>query len=73
MLADARVLVKGDIELPIWGMLDFRQLCDNGDIGTIAGVERGKVPYLQWGRSSKGAIGADKRRVRKNLMRRGQA
>jgi len=73
MLADARVLVKGDIELPIWGMLDFRQLCGNGDIATIAGVEKGKVPYLQWGRSSKGAIGADKRRVRKNLMRRGQA
>jgi len=73
MLADARVLVKGDIELPIWGMLDFRQLCDNGDIDTIAGVEKGKVPFLQWGRSSKGAIGADKRRVRKNLMRRGQA
>lgn len=73
MLVGARILVKGEIELPIWGMLDFRHFSNNGDTGIIAGVERGKVPYLQWGRSSKGVVGADKRRVRKNLMRRGQA
>ena len=62
LLACGRVLVKGEMELPIWGMLDFRS--DN--FGEVAGVEREKVPYLRWGK------GADKKRVRRNLMRRGQ-
>lgn len=60
-----QVLVKGEMELPIWGMLDFRS--EGGD---VAGVERGKVPYLQWGKGE--GIGGERRRVRRNLMRRGQ-
>ncbi|KAF7775876.1 hypothetical protein Agabi119p4_4269 [Agaricus bisporus var. burnettii] len=68
LLANARLLVKGEMELPIWGMLDFR---DTG--GGVAGVEQGRVPYLQWGRVPEGVVGGDKRRVRRNLMRRGQA
>ncbi|KXN92566.1 Polynucleotide 5'-hydroxyl-kinase GRC3 [Leucoagaricus sp. SymC.cos] len=71
LLADARILVKGEMELPIWGMLDFREF-ENGDTGGVAGVEKGKVPYLQWGRGLEGAIGAERRRFRRNLMRRGQ-
>jgi polynucleotide 5'-hydroxyl-kinase GRC3/NOL9 len=72
LLAGARVLVKGEIELPVWGMLDFREF-DGADTGGVAGIEKGRVPYLQWGRVSESAIGAERRRVRRNLMRRGQA
>ena len=71
-LACARVLVKGEMELPIWGMLDFRNFDGGTDFGDVAGVERDRVPFLQWGKAPEGTIGADKRRVRRNLMRRGQ-
>ncbi|KAK0191673.1 hypothetical protein F5146DRAFT_1103596 [Armillaria mellea] len=64
-LHKARVLVKGEMELPIWGLLDFRT--DNDE---VAGVEKGKVPFLQWGKRE--GLGAEKRRVRRNLMRKGQ-
>ena len=66
LLAQARVFVKGEMELPIWGMLDFRE----DDQGRVAGVEKGQVPYLQWGKGE--GIGGEKRRVRRNLMRKGQ-
>lgn len=65
-LAGCRAVVKGEVELPIWGMLDFRS--EGGD--TVAGVERSKVPYLRWGKGE--GLGAERRRVRRNLMRRGQ-
>lgn len=74
LLGKARVLVKGEMELPVWGMLDFRNF--NGgkevDPGDVAGVERDKVAFLLWGKASEGVMGAEKRRVRRNLMRRGQ-
>ncbi|KAL0948905.1 hypothetical protein HGRIS_009014 [Hohenbuehelia grisea] len=60
-----RVLVKGEQQLPIWGMLDF-----SSDSGSVAGVEAGKVPYLQWGKGE--GLGGERRRVRRNLMRKGQ-
>ncbi|KAJ7155419.1 hypothetical protein C8R43DRAFT_1065992 [Mycena crocata] len=66
LFSKGRVIVKGEMELPLWGMLDFRS--DNE--GEIAGVEKGKVPYLQWGKGE--GLGGDKRRVRRNLMRKGQ-
>lgn len=73
-LSGARILVKGEMELPVWGMLDFDStINDTAELGGVAGVERGKVPYLQWGRVSEGAIGGERRRVRRNLMRRGQS
>lgn len=59
-----RVLVKGEMELPVWGMLDFR----GEDI--IAGVEKAKIPFLKWGKGE--GMGGERRRVRRNLMRRGQ-
>lgn len=59
-----RVLLKGELELPVWGMLDFRS--DD----SVAGVEHGKVPFLRWGRTE--GTGGERRRVRRNLMRRGQ-
>ncbi|TRM64729.1 hypothetical protein BD626DRAFT_567603 [Schizophyllum amplum] len=64
-LADARVLVKGSMELPIWGMLDWT------DEERVAGIEKDKVPYLQWGKGD--GIGAERRRVRRNLMRKAQS
>ncbi|KIK94403.1 hypothetical protein PAXRUDRAFT_142920 [Paxillus rubicundulus Ve08.2h10] len=66
LLTSTRVLVKGEFELPIWGMLDFRE----GEEGGVAGIERGLVPYLQWGKGE--GVGSEKRRVRRNLMRKGQ-
>lgn len=65
LLSKTRVVVKGELELPIWGMLDFRAENDE-----VAGVEKGKVPYLQWGKGE--GLGGEKRRVRRNLMRKGQ-
>jgi polynucleotide 5'-hydroxyl-kinase GRC3/NOL9 len=74
LLAQARVLVKGEMELPVWGMLDFRNFSGDKDAdpGDVAGVEREKVPFLQWGKAPEGVMGAERRRVRRNLMRRGQ-
>lgn len=59
-----RVLVKGEMELPVWGMLDFRSE------DAVAGVEKAKVPFLRWGKTE--GTGGERRRVRRNLMRRGQ-
>lgn len=66
-LLKSRVLVKGELELPVWGMLDFRTVDTTGD---IAGVEKGRVPYLRWGKGE--GVGGERRRVRRNLMRKGQ-
>lgn len=71
LLANHRILVKGELELPVWGMLDFRTEGGRSE-GGVAGVERERVPYLRWGRGGDGAVGGEKRRVRRNLMRRGQ-
>lgn len=74
LLASARVLVKGEMELPVWGMLDFRNFNEANGVhsGDVAGVPWDKVPFLQWGKAPEGVMGAEKRRVRRNLMRRGQ-
>ncbi|KAF9478424.1 hypothetical protein BDN70DRAFT_879948 [Pholiota conissans] len=74
LLAQSRVLVKGELELPVWGMLDFRNFNEGKgvDPGDVAGVEREKVPFLQWGKAREGVIGAERRKVRRNLMRKGQ-
>lgn len=69
-LRNCRTLVKGELEMPVWGMTDFRNENDNG----VAGVSWGKVPYLQMGHGDAGVhiIGAAKRRVRRNLLRKNQ-
>lgn len=66
-LAATRVLVMGELQLPVWGMLDFRTLDGAGE---IAGYERGRVPFLRWGKGE--GAGGERRRVRRNLMRKGQ-
>ncbi|KAF7790792.1 hypothetical protein EIP86_001749 [Pleurotus ostreatoroseus] len=62
--ARPRVFIKGEMELPVWGMLDFRSE------DSVAGIEKGKVPFLQWGKGE--GVGGERRRVRRNLMRKGQ-
>ena len=66
LLGKCRAIVKGEMELPVWGMLDFRS--ESGE--SVAGIERSTVPYLQWGKGE--GIGGKRRRVRRNLMRKGQ-
>ena len=63
ILVNARVLVMGELRLPVWGWLDFR----NTD-GEQAGSD--DVPFLRWGRST--GAGGERRRVRRNIMRRAQ-
>lgn len=65
LLSRCRVVIKGELELPIWGMLDFRDANEG-----VAGVEKGRVPYLQWGKGE--GLGGERRRVRRNLMRKAQ-
>ena len=68
LLTQCRILVKGELELPVWGMLDFRE----GD--KVRGGSRGMgvdVPYLRWGRGGD-VVGGERRKIRRNLMRRGQ-
>jgi polynucleotide 5'-hydroxyl-kinase GRC3/NOL9 len=67
-LEQAKAVVKGEMELPVWGWLDHRVDMADG----VAGLEQGKVPYLQLGKGPEGAVGGERRRVRRNLMRRGQ-
>ncbi|KAF8630247.1 hypothetical protein AX15_003024 [Amanita polypyramis BW_CC] len=71
LLKHTRVFVKGEMELPVWGMLDYVAGGDEeGWKNGVAGVERGRVPYLQWGKGE--GVGAERRRVRRNLMRKAQ-
>ena len=63
ILVDARVLVMGELRLPVWGWLDFRSADDER-----AGAD--DVPFLRWGRST--GAGGERRRVRRNIMRRAQ-
>jgi len=59
--SSCRCIVKGEIELPVWGMTDTR----DGQGGLVD-----DIPYLQSRRS--GAAGSDRRRVRRNIMRKSQ-
>ena len=70
-LKHSRVLVKGEMELPVWGMLDYAAGGDDDEWKNgVAGVEWGRVPYLQWGKGE--GAGSQRRRVRRNLMRKAQ-
>jgi polynucleotide 5'-hydroxyl-kinase GRC3/NOL9 len=70
-LTMVRVLVMGEIQLPIWGMLDYR--AEEETAGTLAGVDYDKVPFLRWATGGATAIyGSRKKRVRRNLMRKSQ-
>ncbi|KAH6869602.1 hypothetical protein BKA70DRAFT_1131662 [Coprinopsis sp. MPI-PUGE-AT-0042] len=70
-LVKGRVWVKGELEMPVWGMVDWRGWIRRAGVDGSSGTT---VPYLQWGRGDLGgrAIGGEKKRVRRNLMRKGQ-
>ncbi|KAF9070394.1 hypothetical protein BDP27DRAFT_1447078 [Rhodocollybia butyracea] len=67
-----RVLLKGEMELPIWGLIDFRNLGQSGRgrDGDRDAEKESDMPFLQWDKGV--GLGAVKRRVRRNLMRKGQ-
>jgi polynucleotide 5'-hydroxyl-kinase GRC3/NOL9 len=69
-LSQVRVLVMGEIKLPIWGMLDHR--AESKSTSQIAGVDLASVPFLQWTSGPQDALGSKRLRVRRNLMRKSQ-
>lgn len=82
---DALGLVQGALDLPFWGALDAEAYADvvhmqRTPAAELAGVPRAAVPYLAWPRELLGdaphrpaePVGARPRKVRRNLMRRGQ-
>jgi len=71
VLADARAslaLIKGELDLPVALMLDWAASLDASEHG-VAGVEWREVPFL----SVDAAEAGGRKRVRRNVMRRGQA
>jgi hypothetical protein len=81
-LRDARghfALVRGAIDVPVWASLDAAhvQAATTGAAPPplLAGVPRAQVPYVEWTQDDDGAetpLGLGRRRVRRNLMRKGQ-
>ena len=63
ILVNARILVMGELQLPVWGWLDFR----SAEGRAHPGVD---VPFLRWSRSA--GAGSERRKVRRNIMRRAQ-
>ncbi|QRV87488.1 mRNA cleavage and polyadenylation factor CLP1 [Ceratobasidium sp. AG-Ba] len=61
-LRPCRDLVLGELSMPIWAFLDW-QKDDQG---------QSEVPFLQWGRSVAESAGGERRRIRRNIMRRNQ-
>jgi polynucleotide 5'-hydroxyl-kinase GRC3/NOL9 len=59
LLSSCRVVLKGDLTLPIWGFLRFGE------------APAGETPYIDWG-TARGVRGGEKKRIRRNLMRKGQ-
>ncbi|TFK66585.1 hypothetical protein BDN72DRAFT_771728 [Pluteus cervinus] len=59
------ILVKGELELPIWGFLDWREESE----GKVV-VEGEELPYLRWEKGT--GVGGVRKAVRRNLLRRGQ-
>ncbi|KAG9124317.1 Polynucleotide 5'-hydroxyl-kinase grc3 [Ceratobasidium sp. 392] len=62
-LGICRNFVLGELSMPIWAFLGLEQ----DDYG------ENELPYLQWGRSVAESAGGERRRIRRNVMRRSQA
>ncbi|KIJ26181.1 hypothetical protein M422DRAFT_192554, partial [Sphaerobolus stellatus SS14] len=56
-LSKCTILVKGELDMPVWGFLDFRQDTAAG----VAGVKWEKVLYLQMGGGDAAIIGGVRR------------
>ena len=77
-------LVKGALDLPMWAALDAEAYADVmqprpvAPDSRLAGGPRSAVPYVAWpseliaGSGAAEPLGARPRKVRRNLMRRGQ-
>ncbi|CAE6405083.1 unnamed protein product [Rhizoctonia solani] len=57
-----RILVLGELTMPIWAFLDSEKDTP----------EENGLPFLQWGRSIAEDAGGERRRIRRNIKRRGQ-
>ncbi|CAE6487261.1 unnamed protein product [Rhizoctonia solani] len=57
-----RMLVLGELTMPVWAFLESEE----------SAVEENGLPFLQWGRSIAEDAGGERRRIRRNIMRRGQ-
>ncbi|CAE6524732.1 unnamed protein product [Rhizoctonia solani] len=57
-----RMLVLGELAMPIWAFLEPEG----------SAIEENGLPFLQWGRSIAEDAGGERRRIRRNIMRRGQ-
>ncbi|CAE7187431.1 unnamed protein product [Rhizoctonia solani] len=57
-----RMLVLGELTMPIWAFLEVEG----------GATEENGLPFLQWGRSIAEDAGGERRRIRRNIMRRGQ-
>lgn len=62
-LKHCRIAVLGELNMPVWAFLEW----DGNE------TEESGLPYLQWGRSIAESAGGERRRIRRNIMRRGQA
>jgi polynucleotide 5'-hydroxyl-kinase GRC3/NOL9 len=62
-LGICRTIVLGELNMPVWAFLEQ----DGSE------SDQGGLPYLQWGRSVAENAGGERRRIRRNIMRRGQA
>ncbi|KAF8709245.1 mRNA cleavage and polyadenylation factor CLP1 P-loop, partial [Rhizoctonia solani] len=57
-----RILVLGELTMPVWAFLDPEKDTNEED----------GLPFLQWGRSIAEEAGGERKRIRRNIMRRGQ-
>ncbi|CAE6391249.1 unnamed protein product [Rhizoctonia solani] len=57
-----RALVLGELTMPVWAFLEPEKDTQ----------EENGLPFLQWGRSVAEDAGGERRRIRRNVMRRGQ-
>lgn len=71
-LARASIMICGELELPVCGMLDWRNPAATPVTSTaLFGVPWDEVPFLTDGRDQ--GVGMARRKWRRNIMRRGQA
>lgn len=70
-LARASIVICGELELPVCGMLDWRLPNPTVPAASLFGVPWDEVPFLTDGREQ--GVGMARRKWRRNIMRRGQA
>lgn len=73
ILARCTGMIKGDVEIPTVLMIDYADNASGQEGGDrLCGVEWSRVPYLEATTGESTAVGARRRRVRRNVMRRSQ-